>query len=194
LNFAWQVTPGLEMQLAPWQTPTGQAPELAPQPEPSRGLCVHCPDLLHESWVQGLPSLQFLNALPTHLPETHLSLEVQALPSLQTLLLKLCLQLPLLHLPLVQGLPSPTQDPDELARCLQLFDLQMSVVQGLPSEVQALLLALWVQPPFWSQPSMVHGLPSSQSMPPVPLHLPLMHLSDLVQILPSSQNCPDWAV
>ena len=45
-------------------------------------VCTHPVDVLHESSVQPLPSLQFGAAPPTQAPAVHVSPVVQALPSL----------------------------------------------------------------------------------------------------------------
>ena len=82
-------------------------------------------------------------------------------------------------------------------------DTQVSVVilhvstplQGFPSlqfafVVQPQALVFTVQPPAVSlQPSMVHAMPSSHTRA-VPPQAPLVHLSPVVQIFPSSQVVP----
>ena len=93
---------------------------------------------LHESSVQAFPSLQLGAAPPTQTPPEHVSFVVQALPSLQGLLLFTCTQpLPGLHESSVQTFPSlqlggapPTHTPPEHASF---------VVQALPS-LQGLVL------------------------------------------------------
>ncbi len=92
---------------------------------------------------------------------------------------------------LLPHVPAQTLMPD-----LQVPILQMSPeVQGLPSSHVLPVLGLLVQPMTGLQPSSVQGLPSLQ--PPmslgllgsmaVPLQVPLVHLSPLVQASPSSQ-------
>ena len=73
----------------------------------------------------------------------------------------------------------------------QLPLLQASpVVHGLPSLQLAVLLA-WLQPLLGTQPSVVHGLPSSHrvlGLTEVPLQLLLPHTSLTVQAFPSLQD------
>ena len=47
--------------------------------------------------------------------------------------------------------------------------------------------ATWLQPDCGVQPSLVHGLPSSQSKPPLPLQTPNAQTSPELQSLPSLQ-------
>ncbi len=60
------------------------------------------------------------------------------------------------------------------------------VVQASPSS-QAMLLAVLMQSPNASQPSSVHGLPSSQEAGAWPEQTPPWQVSPVVQELPSSQ-------
>ena len=139
------------------------------------------------SSVQTLPSVQTL-AAPAHLPAAHKSLSVQALPSSQaaTLLADAQPVLPsqvssVQALPSLQSLAGPA---------LHLPWLQPSpVVQTLPSS-QGLPVADAKKPHnplLGSQPSLVHGLPSSQSTLLAPAQMPAAHLSPLVHKLASSQ-------
>ena len=76
-------------------------------------------DVLHESFVQALPSLQLGAGPPTQRPPPHVSAVVQALPSLQdAVLFALTQPVDVLHESFVQTLPSlqlgagpPTQTP-----------------------------------------------------------------------------------
>ena len=60
-------------------------------------------------------------------------------------------------------------------------------VHGLPS-LHPTVLAPWLQVPAASQPSSVHTLPSPHDLP-MPLHLPNLHMSFLVQSSPSVHGC-----
>src|SRR5439155_805055 len=107
------------------------------------------------------PSWQLGDGPPTHLPPLHLSLVVQAFPSLHGAVLFVWKQ-PVagLQVSSVQTLPSsqlsagpPTQPP--------LLQVSL-VVQALPS-LQGAVLAVWTQPPAASHVSVVQTLPSSQA-------------------------------
>jgi len=135
----------------------------------------------HESSVQSLPSSQLIG-VPPQIPLLQVSAVVQALPSLHGSVLGSCRQ------PadgsqesVVQGLPS-----------LQLKDVPLhvplphvsDVVQALPSSHGALLFA-WTHPLAESHESVVQGLPSSQIGGAPPVQLPPLHVSPVVQALPS---------
>jgi hypothetical protein len=103
-------------------------------------------DGLHESSVQTLPSSQWSGFPPTQAPPEHISLVVQAFPSLHGLVLLACTQ-PLagLHESSVQTLLSlqfsgepPTHEPPEHVSLL---------VQASPSS-HGLLLFVYTQTPF----------------------------------------------
>src|SRR5436190_14720058 len=114
-----------QLRAAPWQVPAVQV-SFTVQYRPSLHdavLFVWTQPVagLHESSVQPLPSLQFGAAPPTQTPPKHVSPVVQALPSLQELVLFVCTQ-PVagLHVSSVQGLLSlqfgaapPTHVPPE---------------------------------------------------------------------------------
>ena len=66
---------------------------------------------------------------------------------------------------------------------LRMFLPQLAAPQMVPSAA-----ALFVQAPFASQLSMVHGFRSAQLLPPVALQTPPAHTSPVLQALPSSQG------
>jgi hypothetical protein len=115
---------------------------------------------LHESVVQGLPSLQIGGGPPWQVPAPQASLVVQALLSLHGPVLSTWVQPePGLQASVVQTLPSsqPSGGPPA-----QLPPLQASpVVQALPS-VHGALLFRWVQPRLGEQLSSVQTLLSLQ--------------------------------
>jgi hypothetical protein len=130
----------------------------------------HPDDGLHESLVQGLPSLQVTVPEPTHEPFWQELLEVQALLSLQlAVLLANTHPDDGLHESLVQGLlslqdsdPEPTQEP---------FWHELLVVQALLSSQLAVLLAN-THPDAGLHESLVHGLLSLQESDPEPTQEP----------------------
>ena len=90
------------------------------------------------------------------------------------------------HESVVQGLPS-LQSVTEVSVPAQLPPLQTSlVVQALPSSHESLLV-MFKQPVPGSHESVVHTLPSLQSVAEVsaPAQLPPLHTSLVVQALPS---------
>ena len=119
---------------------------LAPPP-----LNTHVPvSVLHESTVQALPSLQTVAGPETHAPPLHLSPLVQALPSLQLLVLAVCVQ-PVVGLQesLVQALPSSQL---MAAPATQFAPVQTSgLVHTLLSALQICpwLIGLYWQPPLF---------------------------------------------
>jgi hypothetical protein len=141
---------------------------------------------LHESSVQTLPSPQLVGGPPTQRPPLHTSPEVHAFPSLHGAVLLVCTH-PVagLHVSLVQPLLSlqlggapPTQPPP----------LQVSfVVQALPSLHGAVLL-VWTHPVDGSHVSSVQPLLSLQLGAAPPTQPPPLHVSLVVQALPSSQG------
>jgi hypothetical protein len=138
----------------------------------------------HVSVVHGFLS-SHTSLVPAQLPAEQLSLTVQALPSSHTPLARLWTQPCWGSQPsTVQLLPS-SQGVTEPAPHL-LAPHTSPCVQALPSS-QGPVSAVWLQPAPSLQPSWVHGLPSSQSGPPVPLHRPAVQVSPAVHGLPSSQ-------
>src|SRR5438876_145920 len=137
--------------------------------------CVQPVAGLQPSVVQTLPSSQFGAAPPTHVPPLQASPVVQGLPSLQELVLFVCVQ-PLAGVQpsVVQTLPSsqlggapPTHVPP----------LQVSpVVQAFPS-LQGLELLVCVQPVAELQVSVVQTLPSAQLGGAPPTHVPPLQVS-----------------
>jgi glyoxylate utilization-related uncharacterized protein len=138
---------------------------------------------LQPSSVQPLPSLQLGGAPPTQAPAPHVSLVVQALPSLHGAVLLVWVQ-PVagLQASFVHTLPSlqlstapPVQEPP----------LQTSLsVQALPSLQEAALLVC-TQPLTGLQLSSVQPLPSAQLGGGPPSHAPPLHVSLVVHALVS---------
>src|SRR5437867_1879335 len=128
-------------------------------------------------------TLQAAVVTPVHCPPEQASGKVQALASSQGRVLFMCVQ-PLagLQLSVVQTLWSsqlgggpPTHVPP----------LHVSlVVQALPS-LHGAVLFVWTQPVAGSQLSVVHTFPSSQLGAGPPTHVPPLHVSFVVQALPS---------
>src|SRR6266852_5356807 len=149
-------------------------------------VCAHPMAGLHESSVQTLPSSQLGAGPPMQVPPLQVSLVVQALPSLQGLVLLVCTQ-PVAgsQLSSVQTLPSsqlgagpPTQVPPLHASL---------VVQAFPS-LQGLVLLVCTQPVAGLQLSSVQTLPSSQLGAGPPTHAPPAQVSLVVQAFPSLQG------
>jgi len=131
--------------------------------------------------VQSLPSSQPIG-VPPQIPLLHVSAVVQALESLHASVLGSCRQ-PLAgsQESVVHGFPSlqPRGVPP------QVPPPQVSpVVQALPSSHGALLFA-WTHPLAGSHESVVQGLSSSQIGGAPPRQVPLLHVSPVVQALPS---------
>ena len=152
------------------------------------GVCWHPFTGSQLSVVQQLPSSQFVGGPPWHDPPLQRSPVVQALLSLHGFVFGACVH-PLvgLHPSVVHTLPSSqfgAGPPWQLPPPHVSF-----VVQALLS-LHGLVLFVCVHPPGTeeSHPSVVHGLPSSQFVPPVPWHEPPEHTSPLVQELPSSHG------
>ena len=140
-------------------------------------------DVLHESFVQTLPSLQLGAGPPTHVPPLHVSAVVHAFPSLQdTVLFALTHPVDVLHESFVQTLLSlqlsagpPTQVPSLHAS---------GVVQAFPSLQEAVLFAL-TQPVDVLHESFVQTLPSLQLGAGPGTHRPPLHASGVVHAFPS---------
>jgi glyoxylate utilization-related uncharacterized protein len=149
-------------------------------------VCVHPVAGLQASVVQMLPSSQLGGGPPVHVPPTQVSLVVQALPSLQELLLLVNLQPETgSHESVVQTFPSlqtkagpPTHAPAEQAS---------PVVQAFPS-VQALLLFVNTHPVAGLHASVVQTLPSLQVSAGPATHAPPEQVSPVVQAFPSLQG------
>ena len=142
-----------------------------------------------ESTVQGLLSLQTIGDPATHFPLLQTSSIVQAFPSSQELLLNVNVH-PLSgsQESVVQGLLSLQTIGDPAT---QLPLLQTSpVVQAFPSsQAVPLLTSINTHPVSGSQESTVQGLLSLQAIG-VPIQLPLLQTSPVVQAFPSSQAVP----
>jgi hypothetical protein len=140
------------------------------------------------SVVQGLLSLHTLAVPALHALAAQTSPWVQALPSLHGALLATLAQAPLRgsQLSLVQGLASSQL----LALpALHALPAQKSLrVQALPSLHAAVFALVWHAPLTGLHASVVHGLPSLQSVALPALHPPPPHTSPAVQALPSSQT------
>ena len=140
------------------------------------------------SLVQGFASSQLLAAPPTQLPPLQVSPWLHASPSLHGVLLFTYAHLPVLgsHESLVQRLPSSqlTVDP---ARHEPPWQTSACVHGFLSSH--AAVLAMEVHVPLWvSQESVVHGLPSSQTLSAPATHWPPAQASLSVQALLSVQG------
>ncbi len=141
--------------------------------------------------VHGLLSLHGL--LPKQAPPLHASAVVQAMPSLQEdPSVRLACKQPLTasQVSNVQAfLSSQLSEPDVLHRPLP--SQASPVVQTLASvHVAATGMLVCLQPTTMSQKSVVHPLASSQLAAGPAAHLPVAHLSGVVQALPSEQEVP----
>ncbi len=145
--------------------------------------CLQPAILSQLSSVQGLPSSQLANAPGLQAPPAHTSPSVQVLPSSHGSVLLARVQPSAgLQPSLVQGSPS-----------LQSWALpgthtpwaQLSATVHRLASLQGAVLALVVQPFCASQPSSVHGLPSSHTVLSPAAHLPLVQASPKVQTSPS---------
>ena len=116
----------------------------------------------HASSLHGLPSSQPSAAPPTQPPSTHVSPMVHALPSLQGAAFAVYLQpRAASQLSIVQGLPSvQLRGLPPVHAVFQHVSLR---VHALPSS-HAPPCARCEHPVCASQPSAVHGLPSSQPL------------------------------
>ncbi len=142
--------------------------------------------LLQLSSVHTLPSSQPSAEPPKHVPPLQASLVVHALPSLQGAELLATTQ-PLLtsQLSSVQGfkslqtlgLPGTHLPPEQVSSSLQTL-----------SSVHGSALLTLMQPCAASHKSVVHTLPSSQTLGPPEAHLPSLQLSPSVQMLASEHG------
>src|SRR5438034_599443 len=146
-------------------------------------MCVQPLAGLQLSVVQTLWSSQLGGGPPTHVPPLHVSLVVQALPSLHGAVLFVWTQ-PVagLQLSVVHTFPSsqlgagpPTHVPPLHVTC---------VVRASPL-LQGAVLFVWTQPVAGLQLSVVHTFPSSQLGAGPPTHVPPLHVSFVVQASPS---------
>lgn len=118
----------------------------------------------HASVVQVLLSLQSAAAPPTHTPAVHMSLVVQAFPSLHEVPLALlgCVQVPPLHVSFVQGFVSGVQGVVAGSKQLSAVSLQVRA----------------------------HSAPAAHGFPAWTLHVPALHVSAPLQNKPSLQAEP----
>jgi hypothetical protein len=159
----------------PLHVPSPQHPGAMTKTQPTAGS--------HESSVHGSPSLHATAAPGWHVPPTHRSPLVHALPSLHGfefgVFVQPCAgtQASVVHrfASLQSGGGPPTQDDPAQAS---------PTVQALPSEQATVFGKLW-QPAAGAQKSSVHGLPSEQSTGVPGWQSPPEHLSFSVQRLPS---------
>ena len=150
--------------------------------------CRHPSTALHVSVVHTLPSSQLLKFAPTHAPALHMSVCEHTFLSSQGELLTLCTHASALsQLSSVHGLPSSQFVAPPLAHAPPVH--ASPDVQALLSVHPSALFAC-VQPVFVSQPSSVHGLPSSQFMPVMPAHTPALHAPARWHALPSPHLLP----
>lgn len=137
------------------------------------------------SAVQTFPSLQISAGPPTQTPPEQVSLVVQALLSVHTTLLLVCVQpVPALHPSVVQMFPSlqsgggpPAQDPPEQVS---------TVVHAFPS-LHGELLSAKRQPVAGTHESVVQVFESLQTRGGPPTQAPPEHTSAVVQAFPSLQ-------
>ncbi len=134
-----------------------------------------------ESVVQATPSSQSSIGPGAHWPPLQPSSTVHALPSLQLLaLLRLTQPLPPSHRSVVHGLPS---SQTLAAPPWQLPPLQVSPSVQILLSLQGNVLAEVVHPTLASQPSLVQGLPSSQTLTAPGLQVLALQTSPSVQAL-----------
>ena len=140
---------------------------------------------LQASVVHTFPSSQFGAAPPRQLPPLHASFVVQALLSLHSAVLFVCVHPVGVHPSSVQGLPSSQFNglPETHTPPLQ----RSFAVQGLLSE-HGTVLFVCPHPDAGSHVSFVQTLPSSQLSPAPPRQMPPLHRSFVVHALPSLQG------
>ncbi len=124
-------------------------------------------------------------ALPTHVPDVHVSLTVHKSPSLQVAVLLVCWQ-PIAASQLSVVQPFASSQFGALPG-LQVPPAQLSpTVHALPS-LQVAVLLVYVQPEAGAQASFVQPLPSLQTTAAPGWHAPPAQTSLLVHALPSLQ-------
>ena len=191
----WHWSPPLQVTAEPPQTPPVQTsllvqicPSLQALPLALLGL-LQTPVLglqVPTSWHWSL-ALQVLAVPPLHTPESHFSPVVHAFPSSQVPVLTGLLQMPVLVLQVPALWHWSLAVQTTAAPLVQTPDLQTSPVVHANPSVQALPSALttFAQPLTGSQTlAMWHW--SAVQVAKVPVQLPLLHLSLVVQALPSS--------
>lgn len=145
--------------------------------------CMQPPAGSHESSVQTFPSSQFSGEPGTQLPPEQASLVVQALLSLQGLVLLTCTQ-PLAGLQESSVHPFPSSQFGG-GPGMQLPPAHVSFVVHASPSLHGLVLLTCVQPVAGSQASSVQMLPSSQFGAGPGTQFPPEHVSFVVQALPS---------
>lgn len=175
-----QASLSLHTSAAPLHAPVAQTslvvqalPSLQVVPSAAAG-ALQVPDFASQaSTVQGLLSLQTVALPGAQVPLAHKSLTVQALPSVQALPVSAVKA----HLPAVQAL---------LVQAL-LSSHSLAARQLPPQPLMALATH---KPDLASQLSMVQGSLSSHGKTPLPVQLPPVQASDVVQVLPSLHGKP----
>jgi hypothetical protein len=150
---------------------------------------------LPTSWHWSL-AVHVTRFLPTHVPAAQASVRVQASLSLQVVpsMTGTALQAPALHVPVLHASLSAEQSTGVPAVHLPALVSQVrpvthgSVLQSV-SFVQLHLLKSWAQPVGSTQLSTLQPSESAQLSAPPP-HTPVVHLSPVVQTLPSLHSVP----
>ena len=140
----------------------------------------------HASSVHKLPSSHTMALPDTQPPFAHASPSVQTVPSLQGSVLLALLQPPLgSQVSVVQGFLS-----SQLLGALGVHTpfLHVSPVVQLLLSLHGKVLSTKRHPSIASHASSVHGLPSAHLSALPPTQAPLLHASNVVQTLPSSQG------
>jgi hypothetical protein len=141
---------------------------------------------MHASLVHGLASSQLTAEPPVHTPFAQVSPCVQALPSLQAPAVGVCVH------PLADAQPSAvhTLPSSQLGAAPPTHwppTHLSAVVQALPS-LQLTELFVFTHPRVGWHRSSVHGLLSLHESVVPGLHAPPLHVSAVVQALPSSHG------
>ena len=152
----------------------------------------HPVDVLHESFVQTLLSLQLGAGPPTHVPPAQVSAVVHAFPSLQDAVLFVLTQpVDVLHESFVQTLLS-LQFSAGPATQVPLLHVS-GVVQAFPSLHEAVLFT-WTQPVDVLHESFVQTLLSLQLGAGPGTQTPPLHASGVVHAFPSLQGAVLFAL
>jgi len=158
--------------------------------QPAICVCSQPVSALHESMVQAFPSLQ-LGAVPgLHVPDWQVSEPLHWSPSLQDAPFArlLCLQpVTASHVSAVQGLPS-SQLSGVPARQAPPWHTSAPLQTVLSAQDAPLTIGLWKQPVVALHESVVHGLPSLQSIGSPGLHWPAWQVSMPLHTLASGHG------